>query len=119
MSKSSLLKEKNLDRLDNFLQNGNLNQCATYSGTKIPALRECIVNTTNALLLAVSNSEDKFFGNSNHTKDIYANRKLIKALIERVKTGVSNSCEKKIGQMTKPEFKVFLNECLSEYFRGS
>jgi len=117
MSKSSSLKDENLNRLKDFLQSGSLQISAKKFKVGVPAFRECVVNTTQALLIEMSNGDDNFIGNSNHTRDIYANRELVIGLIDRLKTGIMVSKEKRIGQMSQNEFKTFLNDCLNDYFR--
>lgn len=117
MSKLGSLKEENLHRLKDFLQSGSLQVSAKKFKVGVPAFRECIVNTTQALIIEMNNGDDKFIGNSNHTRDIYANRELILGLIDRLKTGFMISKEKRIGQMSQTEFKSFLTDCLNDYFR--
>lgn len=117
MSKSGSLKEENLHRLKDFLKTGSLQISAKKFRLGVPAFRECIVNTTQALVIEMNSGDDNFIGTITHTKDIYANKDLILGLLERLKAGVAISSEKRIGQMSKTEFKGFLDECLSEYFR--
>lgn len=117
MSKASYLKSENLNRLRDFLNTGSLGISAKKYKVGIPAYRESIINTAKSLYFELFDGNNRFVGNIDHTKDIYANRELIIGLIERFNSGGKISREAKIGQMTKGEFKVFLNDCLDEYFR--
>jgi hypothetical protein len=117
MSKASYLKSENINRLKDFLNSGSLMISAKKFRLGTPAYRESVVNTAKSLYIELFDGTNRFVGNIDHTRDIYANRELILGLIERLNAGNKASRERKIGEMSKSEFKTFLDECLNEYFR--